>query len=295
MLAKGLGVRLKDVNRLFNAFNGTQEKGISIDHMDSIISKIETPHKKPENVLNKPPPKEHIPGARAERMLRESMRQTHTFLKKELERMERHGTIPPSSFLHQRVLFDLIAKHAKHLNYADWRYILRRLQHNDNNEVSWKHFIHLFDPSKAPHTLNGTIGIKEFEPLSYVYSTTSGKQTMVREKKTKSTLTGLTSSTKRLKPRERALLKKQESEKWEAEHTIPLLRAMEAAQAAQKAKKNKALGIVEDDAAMNDSIEAASQASRSNASSRPATAPLSAELKELGIAAPFGANNTPSK
>ena len=85
LLQAGMGWKEKDNKALFKALGG-ESGGAQIDMLRQAVPKHALVEKEAGTSL-KPPPAEHVPGARAERVLREAMRKSHHLVKLSLEKV----------------------------------------------------------------------------------------------------------------------------------------------------------------------------------------------------------------
>jgi len=91
-----MGWKEKHNKALFKALDG-ENGGANIDMLRQMVPKGDLVMKESGTSLS-PAPAEHIPGARAERVLREAMRKSHNLIKLSLEKVRRRHVTTMETF-----------------------------------------------------------------------------------------------------------------------------------------------------------------------------------------------------
>lgn len=174
LLQEGLGTNRKDLEALFVALGGkyvrrSDDDGYTVTGTADIgllLSSLPADKETQEDPSQKARPSAVTITSRADRRLRDAVRKCYKVLKNELDLMDPSGYIEPEGLL------KVINKYCMPLAFEDFRVVIQKLN-TEGKKVCWQHFLHLYNPKKAPHMLDGSKTISEFvmSPVSSPSST----------------------------------------------------------------------------------------------------------------------------
>lgn len=166
LLAEGLGRNRKDVEEMFVSLGGRyvsrpDGNGLTVAgsaDIEKLLSEIPVIEDKTPESLEKRPVTTEVLASRADRRLREAVRKCYKLLKTELESLDpsESGYVDPTQLL------SVINKVCMPLSYEDFRKVLNGLNTSDEKKVCYQHFLHVYNPKKAPHMLDGNKSVPEF-------------------------------------------------------------------------------------------------------------------------------------
>ena len=177
LLAEGLGRNRREVEQLFVALGGryvsrADGDGLSVAgsaNVEKLLSAVPVFDEKVPESLEKRAATSEIVASRADRHLRENVRKSYRVLKGELESLDPHET----GYLAPERLLAIINRVCMPLSFEDFRKVLVQLSVDDNKRVNYQQFLHIYNPKKAPHILDGNKTIPEFDFSTTMQVTTS--------------------------------------------------------------------------------------------------------------------------
>jgi Ca2+-binding EF-hand superfamily protein len=175
LLAEGLGRNRKEVEQLFVSLGGTYVSRLDGDgvtvagsaDVEKLLAAVPKFEEKVPESLEKRAASAEIVTSRADRHLRENVRKSYKTLKAELEALDPHET----GYLPAEKLLQVINKICMPMSYEDFRKVLVQLSVDDNKKVNFQQFLHIYNPRKAPHILDGNKTIPEFDFSTTMSST----------------------------------------------------------------------------------------------------------------------------
>lgn len=181
LLVEGLGRNRKDVEQLFVALGGTfisrpDGDGLTVTgsaNIEKLYPHIPVLEDEPIS-LEKRPVTVDISTSRADRRLRESVRKCYKSLKSELESFDSTN----SGYVEPDQLLACINKVCMPLSYEDFRNVLACLNTSEDKKVCYLHFLHLYNPKKSPHVLDGNKTVSDFVYQPHVTNTITSPENM---------------------------------------------------------------------------------------------------------------------
>jgi Ca2+-binding EF-hand superfamily protein len=157
LIEAGLGINISDTKNLYSACGGRKGEKASIDLL--LNSLVHLPIDPGSVVSAKAVLPAHVNITRVERRLRESLRKSFKEVKEQLEIYDKTC----SGFIELSTFHKIIMKLCMPITYQDLRWIVQNIEsENNGNRINWNHFLHLYNPRKAPHVLSGTKSMPNF-------------------------------------------------------------------------------------------------------------------------------------
>jgi Ca2+-binding EF-hand superfamily protein len=157
----GFGKNVKDAKMLYAALGGKTSGGADIDKFFDALMPILTDPRTEISV--KKVPENSVNLGRADRTLRDAMRHTFAVVKGELEAADSAKT----GFVSSNMLYKILIKNCCPLTMQDYRFIMQELGTDPDSatetRVDYRHFLHSYNPLKAPHILKGYQTLKEYD------------------------------------------------------------------------------------------------------------------------------------
>lgn len=177
LLAEGLGRNRKEVEQLFVSLGGVYVSRLDGDgvtvagsaDIEKLMRAVPMSDEPVPESLEKRAATAEIITSRADRHLRENVRKSYKTLKQELELMDPHET----GYIAAEKLLKIINKVCMPLSFEDFRKVLVQLSVDDQKRVNYQQFLHIYNPKKAPHALDGNKTIPEFDFSTTMASTAS--------------------------------------------------------------------------------------------------------------------------
>lgn len=162
LLNAGVGKNIKDVKQLYQALGGQSSAGADIDLFFNSLMPIVTDARTEISTKKGPSPSVNL--GRADRTLRNAMRKSFNEVKAECEVAD----ASKSGFISSVQLYSILIKTCCPLTMQDYRFIMQELGTDPDSDthttrVDYKHFLHSYNPLKAPHMLSGYQTLKEYD------------------------------------------------------------------------------------------------------------------------------------
>eukprot|EP00601_Ochromonadales_sp_CCMP2298_P003722 CAMPEP_0173190152 /NCGR_PEP_ID=MMETSP1141-20130122/12190_1 /TAXON_ID=483371 /ORGANISM="non described non described, Strain CCMP2298" /LENGTH=684 /DNA_ID=CAMNT_0014114237 /DNA_START=268 /DNA_END=2322 /DNA_ORIENTATION=+ len=174
LLNAGVGKNLYDVKQLFMALGGKTEGMADVDLLFNSLSPIIV--NPATQVSEKRAATTVVSQSRADRQLRDRMRKCFKQVKVDIEATDPSG----GGYIDAERLFKILVKRCMPLTFQDFRFVVQQINKEPGStRIDYHHFLHGYNPSHAPHALEGPMTLRTYDskPLSGSASQSPLKET----------------------------------------------------------------------------------------------------------------------